>query len=75
MFGLDIHPAAEIGCGILIDHGSGVVIGETAVIGDGCTLLHGVTLGGTGKQGGDRHPKLGSNVSVSFVSALKLPSR
>ena len=48
-FGLDIHPAASIGSGVLLDHGTGVVIGETATVGDGCTLLHGVTLGGSGK--------------------------
>ena len=58
VFGLDIHPAARIGKGIMIDHGTGVVIGETAVIEDGVSLLHGVTLGGTGKETGDRHPKI-----------------
>ncbi|CAM6088608.1 unnamed protein product [Calypogeia fissa] len=70
VFGLDIHPAAQIGGGILIDHGTGVVIGETAVVGDGCTFLHGVTLGGTGKQGGDRHPKLGSNVFIGAGASI-----
>ncbi len=63
-FGTDIHPAAKIGSGIMIDHATGVVIGETAVIGDNCSLLHGVTLGGSGKESGDRHPKLGQHVLV-----------
>ena len=58
LFGLDIHPAAVIGKGIFIDHGTGVVIGETAVVEDGVSMLHGVTLGGTGKERGDRHPKV-----------------
>jgi serine O-acetyltransferase len=62
VFGLDIHPAARIGQGILIDHGTGVVIGETAVVGDNVSMLHEVTLGGTGKQVGDRHPKIGAGV-------------
>ena len=56
--GVDIHPAARIGKGIMIDHATGVVIGETAVVEDNVSLLHGVTLGGTGKQSGDRHPKV-----------------
>lgn len=64
VFGMDIHPAANIGAGILLDHGTGVVIGETARIGDGCTLLHAVTLGGTGKEHGDRHPKIGERVFI-----------
>ncbi|CAG7871873.1 unnamed protein product [Brassica rapa] len=59
VFGIDIHPAAKIGEGILLDHGTGVVIGETAVIGNRVSILHGVTLGGTGKETGDRHPKIG----------------
>eukprot|EP00899_Mesostigma_viride_P018988 jgi/Mesvir1/27090/Mv20775-RA.1 len=63
-FGLDIHPAAYVGHGVLLDHGTGVVVGETARIGDFCTILHGVTLGGSGKEVGDRHPKLGKNVLV-----------
>src|SRR5215471_18617948 len=58
LFGLDIHPGAVIGKGIFIDHGTGVVIGETAVVGDSVSMLHGVTLGGTGKERGDRHPKV-----------------
>ncbi len=57
-FGMDIHPAARIGRGIMIDHGTGVVIGETTVIEDDVSLLQNVTLGGTGKEGGDRHPKV-----------------
>ena len=63
-FGVDIHPAAEIGAGVMFDHASGIVIGETAVIGDGTTILHGVTLGGTGKENGDRHPKVGQDVLI-----------
>lgn len=62
--GIEIHPAAKIGKGLLIDHGMGVVIGETAEIGDHCTLYQGVTLGGTGKDVGKRHPTLGNNVMV-----------
>src|SRR5216684_2101315 len=58
LFGLDIHPGAVIGKGIFIDHGTGVVIGETAVVENGVSMLHGVTLGGTGKERGDRHPKV-----------------
>lgn len=62
--GIEIHPGATIGKGLLIDHGMGVVIGETAVIGDDCTIYQGVTLGGTGKETGKRHPTLGNNVMV-----------
>ncbi len=62
--GIEIHPGATIGKGLFIDHGSGVVIGETAEIGDNCTLYQGVTLGGTGKDSGKRHPTLGNNVMV-----------
>lgn len=62
--GIEIHPAAKIGKGLMIDHGSGVVIGETTVIGDNCVLYQGVTLGGTGKETGKRHPTLGDNVMV-----------
>jgi serine O-acetyltransferase len=61
-FDIDIHPAARIGKGVLMDHGSGIVIGETAVVGDEVSMLHGVTLGGTGKEIGDRHPKIGAGV-------------
>jgi serine O-acetyltransferase len=64
VFGVDIHPAAQLGAGIMMDHATGIVIGECAVVGDGCTLLHGVTLGGTGKDNGDRHPKVGPNVLI-----------
>lgn len=64
-FGVDIHPAATIGKGILIDHATGVVIGETAVVGDNVSLLHNVTLGGTGKERGDRHPKVGNGVLIA----------
>lgn len=62
--GIEIHPAATIGKGLMIDHGMGVVIGETAEIGDNCTIYQGVTLGGTGKDVGKRHPTLGNNVLV-----------
>ncbi|MGN0372654.1 MAG: serine O-acetyltransferase [Enterocloster sp.] len=61
---IEIHPGAQLGHGILIDHGSGVVIGETAVVGDNCTIYQGVTLGGVGTQKGKRHPTLGNNVMV-----------
>ena len=63
--GIEIHPGATIGEGLFIDHGSGVIIGETAIIGKNCTLYQGVTLGGTGKEQGKRHPTLGDNVMVS----------
>ena len=62
--GIEIHPGATIGKGLFIDHGMGVVIGETTVIGDNCTIYQGVTLGGTGKESGKRHPTLGNNVMV-----------
>ena len=61
---VDIHPAAIIGKGIMLDHATGIVIGETAKIGDNCSLLHGVTLGGTGNEKGDRHPKIGRGVMI-----------
>jgi len=61
-FQVDIHPAAVIGSGVFLDHGTGVVIGETAVVGDDVSMLHGVTLGGTGAERGDRHPKIGKGV-------------
>ncbi|MGI9383215.1 MAG: serine O-acetyltransferase [Methyloligellaceae bacterium] len=64
IFGVDIHPAARIGRGIMIDHATGVVIGETAVVGDDASILHGVTLGGSGKVSGDRHPKIGRCVMI-----------
>ena len=63
--GIEIHPGAEIGKGFFIDHGSGVIIGETTIIGDNVTLYQGVTLGGTGKESGKRHPTLCDNVMVS----------
>ena len=62
--GIEIHPAAKIGKGVFIDHGMGVVIGETTEIGDNCTIYQGVTLGGTGKDKGKRHPTIGSNVTI-----------
>ena len=64
IFGVDIHPAARIGRGIMIDHATGVVIGETATVGDDASILHGVTLGGSGKAADDRHPKIGSGVMI-----------
>ena len=64
MFGVDIHPAARIGKGIMIDHAHSIVIGETAVVGDNVSMLHSVTLGGTGKTDGDRHPKIGDGVLI-----------
>ena len=63
--GIEIHPGAQIGKGLFIDHGNGVIIVETTIIGDNCTLYQGVTLGGTGKEQGKRHPTLGNNVMVS----------
>lgn len=63
--GIEIHPGAKIGRGLFIDHGNGVIIGETAVIGDNVTLYQGVTLGGTGKEHGKRHPTVGNNVMIS----------
>ncbi|MBQ9988635.1 MAG: serine O-acetyltransferase [Clostridia bacterium] len=62
--GIEIHPGAKIGRGVFIDHGSGIVIGETAEVGDNCTIYQGVTLGGTGKDTGKRHPTLGNDVLV-----------
>ncbi|MEZ2130632.1 MULTISPECIES: serine O-acetyltransferase [unclassified Sinorhizobium] len=64
VFQTDINPAARIGKGIFLDHATGLVVGETAVIGDNVSILHGVTLGGTGKEGADRHPKIGSGVLI-----------
>ena len=68
--GIEIHPGATIGKGLFIDHGSGVVIGETAEIGDNCTIYQGVTLGGTGKETGKRHPTLGDNVMIGAGAKL-----
>ena len=71
VFGMDLHPAATIGRGVMFDHGTGIVVGETARIGDECSLLHGVTLGGTGKVGNrDRHPKLGNQVLVGAHASI-----
>lgn len=64
VFGVDIHPAARIGRGIMIDHAHSIVIGETAVVGNNVSMLHSVTLGGTGKEDGDRHPKIGDGVLI-----------
>lgn len=64
VFGVDIHPAARIGTGVMIDHAHSIVIGETAVVGDDVSMLHSVTLGGTGKEDGDRHPKIGNGVMI-----------
>jgi len=64
VFAVDIHPGAQIGKGVMFDHATGVVVGETAIIGNNVSILHNVTLGGTGKQGGDRHPKIGDGVLI-----------
>ncbi|MEL5359983.1 serine O-acetyltransferase [Serratia ureilytica] len=64
LFCIDIHPAAKLGKGIMLDHAHAIVIGETATVGDNVSLLHSVTLGGTGKAGGDRHPKVGNSVVI-----------
>jgi len=64
-FGVDIHPAAQVGRGIMLDHATGVVIGETAVVGNNVSIMQSVTLGGTGKEHGDRHPKVGNGVLLS----------
>ncbi len=71
--GIEIHPGATIGRRLVIDHGTGIVIGETAVIGDDCLLYQGVTLGGTGKDIGKRHPTLGNNVMVGCGAKLLGP--
>ena len=70
VFSVDIHPAATIGSGVLIDHATGVVIGETAFVDDDVTILHGVTLGGTGNESGDRHPKVGRGVFIGANAQL-----
>jgi serine O-acetyltransferase len=70
VFQVDIHPATKIGSAVFIDHGTGIVIGETAVIGDEVSILQGVTLGGTGKERGDRHPKLGKGVLVGANATI-----
>lgn len=71
--GIEIHPGAKIGKCLFIDHGMGVVIGETAEIGDYCTIYHGVTLGGTGKDKGKRHPTIGNNVLISAGAKILGP--
>jgi serine O-acetyltransferase len=71
--GIEIHPAATIGKGVFIDHGMGVVIGETAVVGDYCTIYQGVTLGGTGKDKGKRHPTIGNNVTIGSGAKILGP--
>lgn len=71
--GLEIHPGAKIGRGFFCDHGAGVVIGETTVMGEGCVIFHNVTLGGTGKHIGKRHPTIGSNVLIGTGATLLGP--
>ncbi len=71
--GIEIHPGAKIGKGLFIDHGMGIVIGETAEIGDNVTIFHGSTLGGTGKDTGKRHPTVGNNVIISAGSKILGP--
>lgn len=73
--GVEIHPGARIGRGFFVDHGAGVVIGETAVIGDHCVMFHNVTLGGTGKYHGQRHPQLGDHVFIGTNATLLGPVR
>ena len=70
VFGVDIHPGAVFGQGIMIDHGTGVVVGETAVLGNDISILHGVTLGGSGKESGDRHPKVGDGVMIGANASV-----
>lgn len=70
VFGVDIHPRAQIGKGIMIDHAHSIVIGETAIVGDNVSMLHSVTLGGTGKDEGDRHPKIGDGVLLGAGSSV-----
>ena len=70
---IEIHPGAAIGKGFFIDHGTGIVIGETAVIGKNCVMYHKVTLGGTGKHTGKRHPTIGNNVMLGTASTLLGP--
>lgn len=70
MFGVDVHPGAKFGQGIMIDHATGVVIGETAVLGNDISILHGVTLGGSGKESGDRHPKVGDGVMIGANASI-----
>jgi len=71
--GIEIHPGARIGKGLFIDHGFGIVIGETAVVGEHCVFFHNVTLGGTGKHRGKRHPTIGNNVTIGTAATLLGP--
>ena len=71
--GIEIHPGAKIGRRLFIDHGMGIVIGETATIGDDCTIYHGVTLGGTGKERNKRHPDIGNNVIIGCGAKILGP--
>ena len=71
--GIEIHPGAKIGKNLFIDHGCGIVIGETTIIGNNCIIYHGVTLGGTGKNKGKRHPTIGNNVMIGAGSILLGP--
>ena len=71
--GIEIHPGAQIGKGLFIDHGMGIVIGETAEIGEDCVVFHHVTLGGTGKHAGKRHPTIGNNVMLGTAATLLGP--
>ena len=70
LFSIDIHPAASIGRGIMIDHAHAIVIGETAIVGDNVSMLHSVTLGGTGKEEGNRHPKIGDGVLIGAGASV-----
>ena len=70
VFGVDIHPAAHFGHGLMLDHATGFVAGETAVLGNNISILHGVTLGGSGKEGGDRHPKIGNGVMIGANASI-----
>ena len=69
-FGVDIHPAAKLGIGLMFDHATGIVIGETSTVGDNVSIMQSVTLGGTGKSSGDRHPKVGSGVLIGAGSKV-----
>ncbi len=71
--GIEIHPGAVIGNGVFIDHGMGIVIGETAIVGDGTVLFHGVTLGGTGRHTGKRHPTVGNNAVLGAGAIILGP--
>jgi serine O-acetyltransferase len=75
VFDADIHPAAQLGGGLMVDHATGIVIGETAVVGDNVSMLHGVTLGGSGNAGGRRHPRIGEGVLIAAGARLLGPIR